>query len=170
MKPYQIIAAIATAAFCLAIILFATAALATSARANSKTHCGPNEKVIFSCKTDKKTVSVCQTTADGSVQYRYGKPGGILDISLPANVGSMDGVVKGVTTYTNAGGPYIAFRNKNTKYIVHDYIGIMGDDIGIDVERPRQATISIQCAEEPIGNLKTDIPAKVPVDPETMVR
>lgn len=132
------------------------------------TLCSGTEKVVFSCSTGKKVVSVCQTDASGAVQYRFGKQGSTPDISLPENPVSREGVVRGTTSFSGGGGAYIAFTKGDTRYVVHDCVGQRGEDTGIDVERRGKKSISIQCVGLPTGNLEKNIPASIPVDPESM--
>lgn len=146
---------------------FALVALSGNAQAE-QTLCSGAEKVIFSCSTGKKMVSVCQTDASGAVQYRFGRPGSVPDIVLPEKPASREGVVRGTTSFSGGGGAYIAFIKGDTRYVVHDYVGQRGEDTGIDVERRGKKPISIQCVGLPIGNLENDIPASIPVDPESM--
>lgn len=148
-------------------------AFSGSAEANPQTLangtlCSGTEKVIFSCSTGKKMVSVCQTDAAGAVQYRFGKPGSTPDIVLPENPASREGVVRGTTMFSGSGGAYIAFTKGDTRYVVHDYVGQRGEDTGIDLERGGKKPINIQCVGLPIGNLENDVPASIPVDPESM--
>jgi len=130
--------------------------------------CSGTEEVIFSCSTGEKMVSVCQTNASGAVQYRFGKPGSAIDIALPENPASREGVVKGTTSFSVGGGSYIAFTKGDTRYVVHDYVGQRGEDTGIDVEGRGKKPITIQCVGLPIGNLENNIPASIPVDPQSM--
>ena len=56
-------------AFC--IVVF------SNAYGESGSHCKHDEKVFFSCPIGKKTVSYCESKADGAdkyLEYRYGKP------------------------------------------------------------------------------------------------
>jgi len=135
-----------------------------------KTLCSGAEKVIFSCSTGKKTVSVCQTDNYGSVQYRFGKPGATPDIALPEDPTTHQGVMKGKVMLIGGGGSYITFTKGDIQYTVHDYTTKQGDDTGVSVHRPGKTAISIQCTELPDGDLVDGIPASVPLDPESMLQ
>jgi len=153
------------------MVAIAGVLLTSSGSADAKpqgTLCSATEKVVFSCSTGKRMVSVCQTDASGAVQYRFGKPGNTPDIVLPENPASREGVVRGTTSFSGGGGAYIAFTKGDTRYVVHDYVGQRGEDTGIDVEGRGKKTISIQCVGLPTGNLENDVPASIPVDPQSM--
>jgi hypothetical protein len=126
--------------------------------------CGGSEKVIFSCSTGRKTISVCQVDLAGSVQYRYGKLGNKPDIALPENPASHQGVVRGMTSFSGGGGAYVAFSNGDTRYVVHDYTSSHGDDVGVDVIRSGQPTISIPCRGQIMGILEQNLPTSIPVE------
>ena len=145
---------------------FALVAFSGNAQAE-QTLCSGAEKVIFSCSTGKKMVSVCQTDASGSVQYRFGKYGKTPDIVLPENPASKEGVLRGMNSFSGGGGAYITFIKGDTSYIVHNYMGKRGDDIGIDVIRPNKNPISIQCVGMPDGDLENDTPKSIPLDPQS---
>lgn len=75
------------------IIGFATSEAAVSEPSSYKarTLCMPSEKVIFSCPTGKKTLSLCAspdlTKDTGTLQYRFGIAGKKLELVYPRAAG-----------------------------------------------------------------------------------
>ena len=80
------------------------------------TLCAGDEKVVFSCPSDVKFISVCGT--DRGVQYRYGNPGKVETVFPPAP--SRSGVVSaGELKYPQGGGMYLRFAAPDAEYVVY---------------------------------------------------
>jgi hypothetical protein len=119
------------------VILFATTVIATHAQAADvhKSLCQTKEKVIFSCSTGKKLISVCSSenlsSAAGYVQYRFGTKEK-LELSFPepqAHPSSFS--TGGALMYSGGGGAYMRFNKGAYSYVVYSGMGKGWDKQGV---------------------------------------
>lgn len=99
-------------------------------RAKAESHCGSDERVVFTCRIKAKVVSVCasaQLGERGYVQYRYGARGNV-ELAIPARQSFKPSDV-GYFLYPGASGReyYMQFSNGDKKYFVR-YSSTRGDD------------------------------------------
>lgn len=136
--------------------------LATVAQAEDNL-CSPEEKVMFSCTSGDKIISVC-TSADlaptaGYVQLRFGKPGGNL-IAWPEARYPREFVTKGELMYAGAKGVYMRFTMENTGFVVYSTKGPRGFQ-GLVIEQNRLVAKKYRCTT---SNPETLWSAPVPVN------
>jgi hypothetical protein len=137
-----------------------TEAVNDIAPAIANTHCSPQEKVIFSCSTGKKIVSVCASTkltsSSGYVQYRFGLKG-TPELQYPELTSPPSQFVTGGTlTFSGGGGAYMRFAKGSYGYVVYTGIGKDWEKSGIAIENNGKVEASLVCEKEPISELGPD--------------
>lgn len=142
-----------------ALLLLALAPLAQA----DDNFCRADEKVMFSCSSGEKLISVC-TSADlgpnaGYIQLRFGKPGGDL-IAWPEARYPREFVTKGELMYAGAKGVYMRFTMENTGFVVYSTKGPRGFQ-GLVIEQNRLVAKKYRCTT---SNPETLWSAPVPVN------
>jgi hypothetical protein len=123
--------------------------------AATPTHCSINERVVFSCATDSKVVSVC-ASADLALSYRFGPPGRA-EISYPPSSGSRNLVKAGRWVFAGGGGAWLAFHRPPFRYIVYSAIGRgWHEKTGVAVEKDGRLLANLRCRGAPISELGPD--------------
>jgi len=140
----------------LGLLLFA----AGSGQAATSTHCTANERIVFSCATDIKVVSVCAsgdlTQSGGSLSYRFG-PVGRPEISYPSSGTPRDVVKAGRWVFAGGGGAWLAFHRSPYRYIVYSAIGRgWHERAGLAVEKDGRLLTNLRCRAMPISELGPD--------------
>jgi hypothetical protein len=137
-----------------ALALLVTAVFPAQAAAPSQ--CASVEKVIFSCNTGGKIVSVCAAAGTGSLSYRFGPPGHPEMTYPPAD--SWRAVTRsGEWTFSGGGGAWLAFHRDAFRYIVYTAIGRgWGEKSGIAVEQNGKLLTNAPCRDEPVSVLGFD--------------
>jgi hypothetical protein len=149
---------------------------ADSADTAAYTHCSSDEVVLFNCAIGRRNVSICAN--DGVelsvVQYRYGKPGQKLEMTLPAKAGIPNPTVYGRTeSYAGGAASWIRFRNANVAYVVYDGIGRWGVDgatmemNGVVIEQNGKLLKSLKCDTATINNLSEAFFQRMGADPQS---
>ena len=123
------------------VILFATTFIAGHVQAGDlqKSLCQTKEKVIFSCSTGKKLISVCSSenlsTTSGYVQYRYGTKENP-ELSIPDPQAPPSSFSTGGTLiYSGGGGAYMRFNKGTYSYVVYSGMGKGWDKQGVVIEK-----------------------------------
>jgi hypothetical protein len=135
------------------------ALLAATSPTYAASQCGASERVIFSCETGAKVVSVCASgelsAGVGSLSYRFGPPGHP-EITYPT--GPWRAVTRsGEWTFSGGGGAYLAFRREAFRYIVYTAIGRgWGEKAGIAVEQNGKLLTNQPCRGKPVSELGPD--------------
>ncbi len=152
-----------------ALTVAALAAFATSAQAQPQkqtSFCTPAEKVIFSCRTGARMVSICASqdaaANKGYLQYRFGKPDSDepLEITLPearlvparAATASFDG-------FSGGGGAWMRFSRGAFGYVAYSGIGNWGpkgekkEIQGLAVERDGKRIANLKCADDGVSKM-----------------
>jgi hypothetical protein len=127
-------------------------------QAATTTHCAKNERIVFSCATDHKVVSVCASgdLAHGSLSYRFG-PVGRPEISYPSPGESRDVVKAGRWVFAGGGGAWLAFHRSPYRYIVYSAIGRgWHEKAGLAVEKDNHLLRNLRCRGTPISELGPD--------------
>jgi hypothetical protein len=132
--------------------------------------CAPTEKVIFSCSTGAKTVSVCAAGSD-KLQYRFGKVGAV-ELALPANGVSPSADVFGTTVpFAGGGGSWLRFKRGTYGYVVYSGIGRWGPDgepaekNGVTVENKGKPIAQLKCVGDVQSELGPDFFESAGMDP-----
>jgi hypothetical protein len=139
--------------------LLVIAALFT-AHAASASQCGPAEKVIFSCSTGGKVVSVCAagdlSSGVGTLTYRFGPPGHP-EITWPP--GAWHDVTRsGTWMFSGGGGAWLAFHRDAFRYIVYSATGRgWGEKSGVAVEQNGKLIANQRCRDKPVSELGPDL-------------
>ena len=133
---------------------------AGSGQAATSTHCTANERIVFSCATDIKVVSVCAsgdlTQSGGSLSYRFG-PLGRPEISYPSSGAPRDVVKAGRWVFAGGGGAWLAFHRSPYRYIVYSAIGRgWHERAGLAVEKDGRLLTNLRCRGMPISELGPD--------------
>ena len=127
------------------------------------THCTIDERVIFSCSTGNKIVSVCAAkniaSNAGYLQYRYGKLGH-LDMQFPAEKlpANPSAILANTLTFAGGGGAYLRFNKGDYSYVVYTAIGRgWGEKAGVVVEKNQQQLAKLICKTPAISELGIDL-------------
>lgn len=131
-----------------------------SAHAATPSHCAPDEKVIFSCGTGAKIVSVCASgdlsAGMGSLSYRFGPPGHP-EMTYPPPGPWRDVTRSGTWMFSGGGGAWLAFHRETFRYIVYTAIGRgWGEKAGIAVEQNGKRLMNLACRGKPVSELGPD--------------
>ncbi len=116
----------------------------------SPVDCAAGERTLFACGTGSKTVAVCAsarlTRTEGSVQYRFGSATAV-ELAYPAEGADWRGVARGgVLMFSAGGGSFLAFSNREYRYIVYSAVGQgWGKKSGVAVERSGRRIASLAC-------------------------
>lgn len=140
------------------------AAPAKPAAAVQASHCTSMETNIFSCTTGARMVSVCASKAvsptSGYVQYRFGKPGEPLEMTLPeSHVPPPKAAYGANVAFSGGGGSWMRFRNGPTSYVVYSGIGRWGkgggtaEKAGVVVEKNGKQAANVKCVSRATGEL-----------------
>ncbi len=131
--------------------------------------CTAHEKVIFSCATGPKIVSICASQSfpgpASSLQYRFG-PKGAPELALPKDGASRAGVSAGSIAYSRGGGAYLSFANSGTRYVVYSVVMNGGADQaqGLVVQKGEKVLANLTCKKGSLtDNLQPDF-SGVPQD------
>lgn len=135
-------------------------ALLTAQGHAATTQCGPDEKVIFSCSTGAKLVSVCATgkmsPTVGSLSYRFGPPGQP-EITYPPAASWRGVTFSGTWMFSGGGGAWLAFHRDAFRYIVYTAIGRgWGEKTGLAVEQNGKLLANFPCHGKPMSELGPD--------------
>lgn len=122
--------------------------------------CAPAEKVIFSCSTGAKIVSVCAagdlSAGVGSLSYRFGPPGRP-EMTYPPSGQWRTVTRSGQWTFSGGGGAWLAFHNEAFRYIVYTAIGRgWGEKSGVAVEQNGKVVVNMPCRDLPVFELGPD--------------
>jgi hypothetical protein len=131
--------------------------------------CTAKEEIVFSCQTGAKLVSVCvskgASRGQGSMQYRFGKPGSRegLDQALPATAMIPRIAATGENVpFSGGGGSWLRFRNGIYSYVVYSGIGRWGpngetrEKQGVVVERSGKMVSNLPCTGRLVSVLGPD--------------
>ncbi len=151
------------------IVLLLTTVVACPAAA-ALSHCTPAERVIFSCATGAKIVSVCaagdMSSAAGSLAYRFG-PAGHPEMTYPPPAEWRGVTRSGMWTFSGGGGAWLAFHRAAFRYIVYAAVGRgWGEKAGIAVEQNGKLLTNLACRGNPVSELGPDLfdSARIPMD------
>lgn len=141
------------------IIAGAAAAPAAPAPSASQqaSFCTPQETVVFACPVGSKLVSVCASrdlnARSGYMQYRFGKPGEPLEMTLPAGFAHPSRAATGENVpFSGGAGTWLRFRNGPVSYVVYSGIGRWGpggrsaEKQGVVVEKDGKRIASLKCS------------------------
>jgi hypothetical protein len=145
----------------------ASAPATAPAPTTADSFCTSGETIVFNCQTADKRVSVCASRtlspAEGYVQYRFGKPGAPLELTLPAGeVHPLKAAYGAFDGYSGGGASWIRFRNDNYSYVVYSGIGRWGpkgepmEKQGVAVEQNGKLVANLKCSSASRGELGPD--------------
>jgi hypothetical protein len=144
------------------VILFTTIVIAAHVQAGDlqKSLCQTKEKVIFSCGTGKKLISVCSSEnlspTAGYVQYRFGTKEK-LELSFPEPQAHPSSFSTGGTLmYSGGGGAYMRFNKGAYSYVVYSGMGKGWDKQGVVIEKNGKLLSNILCKDVSIENIGSD--------------
>lgn len=90
--------------------------------------CNAEEKIIFSCKSNKKIISLCGIASSGNeieyIQYRFGEIGNIQNHIPSHKIQPMDYFKQSYTSEGTYHDTNIIFYDENTKYVIYDEFSI----------------------------------------------
>lgn len=129
--------------------------------------CTPNETIVFACRTGGKLVSVCASRdaspKRGYVQYRFGKPGEPLELTLPEGEVSPPRAAAGESVpYSGGGAAWMRFQRGAYAYVVYTGIGNWGPrgekvvKEGVVVERGGKRVAALPCSNAATSELGPD--------------
>lgn len=139
-----------------------------------KSHCAPQEKVIFSCATaNAKIISLCSsstlTSSEGYLQYRFG-PAGKPELVYPATKEHPSKHFQfGESNYSSGVGLYLKFKNSEYTYALFSVSTKFGERrAGVDVSKPGEQIAYIECKGKSQFGMEADDfeKIKIPRDPE----
>jgi hypothetical protein len=135
-------------------------AATSAAHAASPSQCGSSEKVMFSCSTGAKVVSVCATgdlsSEVGSLTYRFG-PLGHPEMTYPPSAWR-DVTRSGTWAFSGGGGAWLAFHRDAFRYIVYTAIGRgWGEKSGVAVEQNGKLIANQPCRDKPVSEPGPDL-------------
>lgn len=145
-------------------------ALITEQLESSDTLCVAKEKIVFSCSTGKKIISVCSSenlsSEAGYVQYRYGTKT-MTELIFPVQKNHPKDFTKaGNLAFSGGGGSYMRLNNGAYSYIVYSGIGKDWEKDGLVVEKSGETLSNIPCKSSVVSNIGVDFYEKnaVPED------
>lgn len=151
------------------VFLFTATVIAAHAQADDahKTLCQTKEKVVFSCSTGKKLISVCASenlsSSAGYVQYRFGtnkKP----ELSFPEPKAHPDSfATKGILAYSGGGAGYLRLNKGTYSYVVYSGMGHNWDKQGVAVEKNGELLSNILCKNTSSKNIGPESFEKYPI-------
>lgn len=123
--------------------------------------CEGAERVIFACRVGAKLVSLCeaQTAGEGlgSLQYRIGRPGRMLEMRYPAATDSDPAFRAGSTTLAGGGGAWVEFNRGRYRYVVYSFLMRgKGEVAGVAVEAEGARLATLRCRGPAISELGPD--------------
>ena len=138
----------------------------TSAPAATKlsSFCTATETVVFACQVGSKLVSVCASRnlspTVGYVQYRFGKLGEPLEMTLPTGEVHPRNAAYGKNVgYSGGGASWLRFRKASYSYVVYSGIGRWGPNgatmkkQGLAVENNGKVISNLKCTGKDSGEL-----------------
>ena len=142
-------------------------AAAPAPGASQASFCTSTETVVFSCRTGAKMVSACASTdagrSKGYLQYRFGKPGDPLELSLPeSQVAPAKAATGNTEAFSGGGGAWLRFAKGAFTYTVYTGIGNWGPrgekrtKEGLLVERGGKPVANLACTSKPVSLLGPD--------------
>jgi hypothetical protein len=150
----------------IAALLLYTPAHAAAAPAGPApaSFCVAAETVVFTCRTGSKLVSVCASRnlspTAGYVQYRFGKPGGPLEIAVPeGEVHPRKAAYGANDMYSGGGASWLRFRKGTHAYVVYSGVGRWGAKgatmakQGLAVENNGKVIAHLKCTGNSSGEL-----------------
>jgi len=151
------------------VILFTATVIAAHAQAADvhKSLCQTKEKVVFSCSTGKKLISVCASenlsSSAGYVQYRFGT-NEKLEFSFPEPKAHPDSFsTKGILAYSGGGAGYMRLNKGAYSYVVYSGMGQGWDKQGVAVEKNGKLLSNILCKDTSIKNNGPETFDKYPI-------
>lgn len=136
------------------------------------TLCVAKEKIVFSCSTGKKVISVCSSenlsSDTGYVQYRYGTKT-MTELTFPEQKNHpKDFATGGNLTFSGGGGSYMRLNNSAYSYIVYSGIGKNWEKDGLVVEKGGETLSNILCKSSVVSNIGVDFYEKNAVPEDTV--
>ena len=138
--------------------------------------CSPNEVVIFSCRANTKTISICAShdlsSSSGYMQYRLGSKSNVELVFPERKVHPRGHFTDSSVIYSRGSASYLSFVNGSFKYLLYDVL--VGKSppkighyhgVGVAVLR-RELTVPLEVAEWPEEDFVSIIKCK----PETISR
>lgn len=117
-----------------------------------KTHCKPDETIVFSCPSGTRIISVCASKnlsqTDGYIEYRYGKFKA-LEINFPPLERRAQQYVQARRLmFAKGGGVYLRFNNAPFSYNVYSaFVGGEGPKEGVLVQKNDRDITRHQCTK-----------------------
>jgi hypothetical protein len=145
------------------------AVLPLRATATEAAACVPPQRVLFSCSTGTKTISVCGsqdlTSSSGLLQYRFGRPAAA-ELSYPPAGADWRQVTRGGTlVFSGGGGAFLAFTNTPYRYIVYSAVGRgWGSKAGVVVEKYGKQIAKLACKGKAMSEIGPDLFAKAGIE------
>ena len=152
------------------IIAGAAAAPAAPAPSASRqaSFCTSQEFIVFACPVGSKLVSVCASrdlnARSGYMQYRFGKPGEPLEMTLPEGFVHPSRATTGESVpFSGGGGSWLRFRNGPVSYVMYTGIGRWGpggrtaEKQGVVVEKGGKRIASLKCSGKLVSELGPEL-------------
>lgn len=139
----------------------ATLLLASPVAGAATSLCQESERVIFACRVGAKLVSLCEVQAAGdgvgSLQYRIGRPGRMLEMRYPAATDSDLAFRAGSTMLAGGGGAWVEFNRGRYRYVVYSFLMRGKSEVaGVAVEAEGARLATLRCRGPVISELGPD--------------
>jgi hypothetical protein len=139
-------------------ICLSTSAFSVSASVQSL--CAQQEEIVFSCKIDKKLVSVCASKeispTGGFIQYRFGKKDAA-ELLFPKGDLSQRHVKAKSLPLVGGGIAYLRFSNGQFDYVVYQAMSRdLGTRDGVAVLKAGKLARNISCDDLPTAMFNTE--------------
>lgn len=124
--------------------------------------CTAGEHVVFACAAGSKRLAVCAspvlTPAAGTLQYRFGRRQAA-DIAFPLAESDWRAVTRGgVLMLSGGGGAFLAFTNRDYRYVVYSAVGRgWGEKAGVVVERAGRRVAHVACTSAATSEIGPDL-------------
>jgi hypothetical protein len=124
--------------------------------------CTGGERVVFACEAGSKRLAVCASpvlTRDaGTLQYRFGRRQ-TADLVYPPTGSDWRAVTRGgVLMFSGGGGAFLAFKNRDYRYVVYSAVGRgWGDKAGVVVERAGRRVAHVGCTSAVTSEIGPDL-------------
>jgi hypothetical protein len=136
----------------------ALAAFATYAGpAAGATLCNSDERIVFSCSAGSRIASICASSdlskTQGSIQYRFGRPGRLELVYPEAATAPGEAFQAGMLMFSGGGGAWLRFRRGLVDYTIFSATGKWGpggasrDVAGVAVRNQGKNLAGVACGK-----------------------
>lgn len=124
--------------------------------------CTDGERTLFACAAGSKRLAVCASPAltkdAGTLQYRFGRRQAA-DLAYPPTGSDWRAVTRGgVLMFSGGGGAFLAFTNRDYRYVVYSAVGQgWGNKAGVVVERAGRRVAQVACTSAATSEIGPDL-------------